>query len=123
MALIHVLQYYDRPINSDTTYTQFKATQKAVETLFRGFTTIRDASEHVFGLQCAIDQGILPGPRIYPSSSIISQTGGHGDFRAIYENPYPLNCCRLTHTEQIGTSIIADGMDAITVTARNNIYA
>ena len=75
----------------------------------------------MFGLKRAIDEGILTGPRIYPSGSLISQTGGHGDFRAVYDEPRPFDCCALTHTEAIGAAIIADGVDAVTVAARNNI--
>lgn len=108
-------------LTADTAYTQFKAGQEAEATLLRGFTTIRDAGGPVFGLKRAIDEGILSGPRIYPSGSLISQTGGHGDFRAVYDEPRPFDCCGLTHTEEIGAAIIADGVDAVTVAARNNL--
>lgn len=94
-------------LTADTAYTQFKAGQEAEATLLRGFTTIRDAGGPVFGLKRAIDEGILSGPRIYPSGSLISQTGGHGDFRAVYDEPRPFDCCGLTHTEEIGAAIIA----------------
>lgn len=106
---------------ADTAYPQLKAGREAGKTLLRGFTTIRDAGGPVFGLKRAIDEGILTGPRIYPSGSLLSQTGGHGDFRAVYEEPRPFDCCALTHTEAIGAAIIADGVDAVTVAARNNI--
>lgn len=106
---------------ADTAYPQLKAGREAGKTLLRGFTTIRDAGGPVFGLKRAIDEGILTGPRIYPSGSLLSQTGGHGDFRAVYEEPRPFDCCALTHTEAIGAAIIADGADAVTVAARNNI--
>ena len=108
-------------LTADDAYTQFKAGHEAGKTLLRGFTTIRDAGGPVFGLKRAIDEGILSGPRIYPSGSIISQTGGLGDFRAVYEEPRPFDCCGLTHTEEIGAAIIADGVDAVTVAARNNL--
>ena len=35
----------------------------------------------VFGLKQAIDEGVVPGPRIYPSGGALSQTAGHFDFR------------------------------------------
>lgn len=108
-------------LTADAAYTQFKAGQEAERTLLRGFTTIRDAGGPVFGLKRAIDEEIIAGPRIYPSGAIISQTGGHGDFRAVYEEPRPFECCSLTHTEEIGAAIIADGIDAVTVAARNNL--
>lgn len=108
-------------LTADAAYTQFKAGQEAERTLLRGFTTIRDAGGPVFGLKRAIDEEIIAGPRIYPGGAIISQTGGHGDFRAVYEEPRPFECCGLTHTEEIGAAIIADGIDAVTVAARNNL--
>jgi imidazolonepropionase-like amidohydrolase len=33
-----------------------------------------------FGLKTAIDEGVLNGPRIYPSGAVITVTSGHGDF-------------------------------------------
>lgn len=108
-------------LTADAAYTQFKAGEEAGKTLMRGFTSIRDAGGPVFGLKRAIDEGIITGPRIYPSGAIISQTGGHGDFRAVYDEPRPFDCCGLTHTEEIGAAIIADGVDAVTVAARNNL--
>lgn len=108
-------------VTADTAYTQLKAGQEAGRTLLRGFTSIRDAGGPVFGLKRAIDENIIAGPRIFPSGAIISQTGGHGDFRAPYDMPLPFDCCHLTHTEEIGAAIIADGLDAVTVAARNNL--
>lgn len=108
-------------LTADAAYTQFKAGREAERTLLRGFTTIRDAGGPVFGLKRAIDENIITGPRIYPSGAIISQTGGHGDFRAVYDEPRPFECCGLTHTEEIGAAIIADGVDAVTVASRNNL--
>jgi imidazolonepropionase-like amidohydrolase len=40
-----------------------------------------------FSLKRAIDNGLAAGPRIWPSGAMISQTGGHGDFRFPYEVP------------------------------------
>ena len=42
-----------------------------------GFTTVRDMGGPVFGLKRAIDEGVMIGPRIYPSGAFISQTSGH----------------------------------------------
>ncbi len=46
----------------------------------RGFTTVRDVGGPAFGLKRAIDRGIHPGPRIYPSGAMITVTSGHGGF-------------------------------------------
>lgn len=108
-------------LTAHESYTQLRAGQEAGKTLLRGFTTIRDAGGPVFGLKRAIDEGVITGPRIYPSGAIISETGGHGDFRMVYDIPQPFDCCGLTHTEKIGAALIADGVDAVTVAARNNL--
>lgn len=108
-------------LTSDDSYTQLKAGKEAERTLQRGFTAIRDAGGPVFGLKRAIDEGVITGPRIYPSGAIISQTGGHGDFRMVYDMPEPFGCCGLTHTEEIGAALVADGVEAVAVAARNNL--
>jgi len=62
-------------------YNHIYATVDARDMLMRGFTTVRDLGGNTFGLKQAIDDGLVPGPRIYPSGAMISQTAGHGDFR------------------------------------------
>ncbi len=49
--------------------------------LQRGFTTIRDAGGADGGLAQAVEEGLVQGPRIFPSGQALSQTGGHGDLR------------------------------------------
>lgn len=46
-----------------------------------GFTTLRDAGGADPCYALAIERGIIPGPRFYPSGRIMSQTGGHTDMR------------------------------------------
>src|SRR5919197_3382637 len=49
--------------------------------LDRGFTTVRDAGGADWGIKQAIDDGLIPGPRLFIAGRPISATGGHGDFR------------------------------------------
>src|SRR3712207_7687332 len=49
-------------------------------TLFPYTTLFRSPA---FGLKRAIDEGVVKGPRIYPSGAIITVTSGHGDFREL----------------------------------------
>src|SRR5580698_40014 len=74
-------------MTADPNYLQLLAARQAAATLMRGFTTIRDLGGPVFGLKRAIDEGVIAGPRIYPSGAFISQTSGHGDFRFSFELP------------------------------------
>lgn len=48
--------------------------------LENGFTAIRDCGGwNALALKQAIEEGMIPGPRIMAAGSYISQTGGHGD--------------------------------------------
>ncbi len=51
----------------------------ATETLMTGVTAFRDAAGVDLGVKMAVDQGVTPGPRLFISLVIITQTGGHGD--------------------------------------------
>jgi imidazolonepropionase-like amidohydrolase len=53
--------------------------------LDEGFTTVRDAGGLEPTWAKAVDKGLIRGPRILPSGSHLSQTGGHGDTRAGHE--------------------------------------
>lgn len=62
-------------------YNHIYSTLDARDMLMRGLTVVRDMGGNTFGLKQAIDEGLVPGPRIYPSGALLSQTAGHGDFR------------------------------------------
>ncbi len=53
-------------ISADVGYLNLLAAAEARDTLLRGFTTVRDLGGPAFGLKQAIDEGLTPGPRIYP---------------------------------------------------------
>jgi imidazolonepropionase-like amidohydrolase len=59
-----------------------KATKALGEMLYRGFTTVRDVGGADFALAQAIEEGLVTGPRLIHGGPALSQTGGHGDFRA-----------------------------------------
>src|SRR5262249_10523529 len=71
----------------DVGYNNLVAGDEATDTLMRGFTTVRDMGGPAFGLKRAIDEGIVKGPRIYPSGAFITVTSGHGDFRQLTDLP------------------------------------
>ena len=105
----------------EPSYTYLVAGREATATLLRGFTTLRDAGGPVFGLKRAIDNGVLEGPRIYPSGAMISQTSGHGDFSPVYEQAHGDCCCGLAHVEELGASRVVDGPVAVTAAVRENL--
>lgn len=57
----------------------YKAAQNLQATLQAGVTTVRDAGGADLGVKTAVERGMIPGPRMQISLSMISQTGGHGD--------------------------------------------
>ncbi len=54
--------------------------------LKRGFTTVRDLGGADFGLQQAVAEGLIAGPRLVICGKGFSQTGGHSDFRGRYDD-------------------------------------
>jgi imidazolonepropionase-like amidohydrolase len=104
----------------DIGYLNLVAGAEATATLMRGFTTVRDVGGPAFGLKRAIDEGIVPGPRIYPSGAIITITSGHGDFRQPFEVPRELGATR-SRGEQMGAAMIADSPDEVRVRVREQL--
>ena len=88
-------------MTADVGYVTLVAADEARKTLMRGFTSVRDMAGPTFALKRAIDEGVVEGPRIWPSGAMISQTGGHGDFRLPYEVPSSPNA-PLSRIEAIG---------------------
>src|SRR3984893_799751 len=107
-------------MTADSSYLHLLAARQAKATLMRGFTTIRDLGGPVFGLKRAIDEGLVIGPRIYPSGAFISQTSGHGDFRFLFEVPRTLGGS-LSHSELEGVAAIADSPDEVRLRAREQL--
>ena len=81
--------------------------------LMRGFTTVRDAGGADQGHRAAVEKGVFAGPRLFVSGRILSQTGGHGDHRGRADT------CHCS-AEIGGTSVIADGVDAVRKAVREN---
>ena len=105
---------------NDVGYTTLLAAAEATATLMRGFTTIRDLGSPSFALKRAIDDGLLPGPRIYPSGAVITVTSGHGDFRPLSDLPRTIGGIR-SRIEQLGGSMIADSPDEVRLRVREQL--
>jgi imidazolonepropionase-like amidohydrolase len=119
----HTMLVRPNPVQAmvnDIGYTNIQAAAEASDTLMRGFTTVRDLGGPAFGLKKAIDEGLVAGPRIFPSGAMITITGGHGDFRQTYEIPRA-DSDPLSRIEQIGGAMIADGPDLVRKRAREQL--
>jgi imidazolonepropionase-like amidohydrolase len=107
-------------LTDDVGYLNLVAGAEARDTLMRGFTTVRDVGGPSFGLKRAIDEGIVAGPRIFPSGAIVSVTSGHGDFRQANELPRVVGAPQ-SRQEQTGASMIADSPDEVRVRVREQL--
>src|SRR6516162_4285589 len=105
---------------NDVGYSNLLAAAEARDTLLRGFTTVRDVGGPSFGLKRAIDEGIVPGPRIWPSGAILTVTSGHGDFREFYELPRIIGG-PLSQMEKMGASMVVDSPDEVRVRTREQL--
>jgi imidazolonepropionase-like amidohydrolase len=101
-------------------YIHMAAAAEAERTLMRGFTTVRDLGGPVFAFKQAIDEGLVPGPRIYPSGAMITGTGGHGDLRPLSDVPRSPGG-PLSFTERSGAAAIVDSADEIRLRVREQL--
>ena len=108
-------------LTSDDYFYAYTATIAARTLLENGFTTIRDMSGNSFSLKKAIDQGIVPGPRIYPSGAMISQTSGHSDHRTDEAPSRLLEPGSRSALEERGMVVVADGEPQVLQAARENL--
>jgi imidazolonepropionase-like amidohydrolase len=72
---IDLVQRLQRPFS----YQFFQAARNLAATLDCGITTVRDAGGADLGVQRAVEDGLIDGPRLQIAISALSQTGGHGD--------------------------------------------
>ena len=86
----------------------------------RGFTTICDLGGPSFALKQAIDEGLVPGPRIYPCGAMITTTGGHGDMRPLSDLPRSPGG-PVSSMERTGAANIADSADEVRLRVREQL--
>jgi imidazolonepropionase-like amidohydrolase len=99
------------------TLTSLQAAQVMAGMLNRGFTTVRDAGGADGGLADAVAQGLVKGPRLFPSGQALSQTGGHGDLRPRTRSVTSCACCEYG----AGLARIADGVAECRRAARDEL--
>jgi imidazolonepropionase-like amidohydrolase len=104
----------DQVLKESLTVRVARATNHARDTLLAGFTTLRDlgtegAGYADVGLKQAIDQGIIPGPRLLTTTRAIVVTGSYAPKRYSYSSEIPQGA------EE------ADGIDGIVRVVRSQI--
>lgn len=79
---VHMMMQYTpvaEKLETPFSYTYYQAEQYLKTTLQAGITSVRDALGTDRGVKKAINDGLIPGPRMQLSINALTITGGHGD--------------------------------------------
>ncbi len=110
-----------RVAQSPVSYLAHFAAQFMHTSLDRGFTTLRDVGGADIGLASAIKDGLLDRvPRLFYGGRVISQTGGHGDFRPGDHALDAGHYCGCSYSPD-PMAVIADGADAVRKAVREEL--
>ncbi|MBZ5602340.1 MAG: amidohydrolase family protein [Acidobacteriia bacterium] len=110
-----------RVAQSPVSYLAHFAAQFLRTSLDRGFTTVRDVGGADVGLAMAIQDGLLDRvPRLFYGGRVISQTGGHGDFRPGDHALDAGHYCGCAHVPD-PMAVIADGVDEVRRAVREEL--
>jgi imidazolonepropionase-like amidohydrolase len=123
-----------RDLQRPFSYRFYLAARNLEATIRTGITSVRDASGADAGIRQAVDDGLVPGPRMQISIDIISQTGGHGDeyFPCGHTVPlfspiYPGNpSCIVDGPDEMRRKVrelIRDGADVLKVAASGGVMS
>lgn len=110
-------------LHGDQAYVQIYSAMEMGEMLLRGVTTVRDAAGNTYGLKRAIDEGIVPGPRMYPAGIALSQYSGHMDFGFGNPNNLPKEWGGPLHPGEASAHLaLANGKDQVMQATRNALF-
>jgi len=87
------------------------------ETLAMGYTTVRDGGGLDAGFKVAVEQGLIPGPRLVLGIQIVSPTGGIGD----RVSPSGHACCAVY--DPLLPESVANGPDEVRDVVRTMVRA
>ncbi len=109
-----------RAVQSPASYLAHFAARFLQASLDRGFTTVRDVGGADIGLALAIRDGLLDRvPRLFYGGRLLSQTGGHGDFRP-GDHSLDGHYCGCSYQAD-PLAVIADGADAVRKAVREEL--
>ncbi len=103
------------PEDNLTTYV-IQVVENIELALREGFTTVRDAGGLDPAFARAVEQGLIKGPRVLPSGSHLSMTGGHGDRRGRYDEA-PIRSV----PGILAAPVLVDGPDQVRSAARQQL--
>ncbi|MDR1509090.1 MAG: amidohydrolase family protein, partial [Synergistaceae bacterium] len=116
-AHIHATSYQNNSVEKARTYypgmRYMKAFKILEDTLYQGFTTVRDCGGADAGFREAIAEGLAAGPRMTVSGHILTMTGGHADHRLSCEIRGPI--------DDPFEGVVCDGADEVRKAAREQL--
>ena len=83
----------------------------------RGFTTVRDTGGADWGIKSAVEQGHVPGPRLFIAGQANGPTGGHYDPRRRTDFGARCHCCNA----MAFTMAVSDGVAEVRKSAREQM--
>lgn len=120
----HIHFSFTAPVATCGTYRfdefVLRSARYAEEMLLRGITSARDAGGVTVGLKNCIDNGMLKGPRIFPSNGAIIQTSGHG--ASTYYSDFEQGVGDRNRTNLSGMFVTADGRDEMLKRVREQLF-
>ena len=87
-----VMEHFDylRVLTEPFSLQFFYAVKALRQTLDLGITTVRDAWGADAGVKAAVERGLVPGPRLRITISMVAQTGGHADSWSLCGGALPI---------------------------------
>ncbi|WP_284139364.1 amidohydrolase family protein [Virgibacillus sp. LDC-1] len=79
---VHMMMEYSplaERLATPFSFMYYQAAQYLKTTLHAGITSVRDALGTDLGVKKAVEEGVIPGPRLQLSINALTITGGHGD--------------------------------------------
>ncbi|MBT2217690.1 amidohydrolase family protein [Virgibacillus dakarensis] len=79
---VHMMMEYQpvaEKLATPFSFMYYKAAEYLKATIHAGITSVRDALGTDLGVKKAVEEGLIPGPRLQLSINALTITGGHGD--------------------------------------------
>ena len=114
---LHSEVYMRRMEDVPLTLAAARGARRIRQMIDRGFTTVRDTGGTDWGMKAAVDQGLIPGPRLFIAGRSMGPTGGHSDALSRTNPGYPCACCN----GQAYLRLVVDGEDAVRKATREQM--
>jgi imidazolonepropionase-like amidohydrolase len=109
-----------RAMRRPFSYVAHHASRFLKHMLNTGFTTVRDVGGGDVGLAHALKDGLVTGSRLIYGGRLLSQTGGHADWRPGHEHDPTCIPCGCGMIDQ-RMSVLADGVDEVLKATREEL--